>query len=56
VKQLAEGGRLAAAVLEAGVSRLSIGRRVGDAFGMAAFADAAAVALPGFTPPPSFTF
>jgi protein-L-isoaspartate(D-aspartate) O-methyltransferase len=56
VKQLAEGGRLAAAVLEAGVSRLSIGRRVGDAFGMAAFADAAAVALPGFAPPPSFTF
>nr|WP_299594267.1 protein-L-isoaspartate O-methyltransferase [Sphingomonas bacterium] len=56
VAQLAENGRLAAAVLEAGVSRLSIGRRVGNGFGMAAFADAEAVPLPGFAPPPAFKF
>ena len=54
VAQLAEGGRLAAAVLEAGVCRLSIGRRAGAGFGLAAFADADAAPLPGFAPPPAF--
>lgn len=56
VDQLAEGGRLAAAIVEAGVSRLSIGRRAGGGFGMIAFADADAVSLPGFAPPPVFRF
>ena len=56
VAQLAEGGRLAAAIVEGGVSRLSIGRRAGDAFGMTAFADADAVSLPGFAAPPAFKF
>ncbi len=55
VDQLAEGGRLAAAILEAGVSRLSIGRRAGG-FGLAAFADADAAPLPGFAPPAVFRF
>ena len=56
VAQLAEGGRLAAAVLEAGVSRLSVGRRAGAGFGLTAFADADAAPLPGFAPPPAFRF
>lgn len=56
IAQLAENGRLAAAVLEAGVSRLSVGRRAGTGFGLAAFADAEAVRLPGFAPPPAFKF
>ena len=56
VDQLADGGRLAVALLEAGVSRLSVGRHVGGAFGLAAFADADSVRLPGFAPPPKFTF
>jgi protein-L-isoaspartate(D-aspartate) O-methyltransferase len=56
VDQLAEGGRLAAAVIEEGVTRLCIGRKAGDGFGFIAFADAAAAILPGFEKPRSFTF
>lgn len=56
VKQLADGGRLVAAVIDRGVSRLSIGRKAGDAFGMTSFADCESVELPGFAKPKSFTF
>jgi protein-L-isoaspartate(D-aspartate) O-methyltransferase len=56
VDQLVDGGRLAAAIAEPGVSRLSVGRRVGQGFGVTAFADAEAVPLPGFAPPPAFKF
>jgi protein-L-isoaspartate(D-aspartate) O-methyltransferase len=56
VAQLADEGRLAAAMLEDGVSRLSIGRKAGEGFGTAAFSDAAAAILPGFARPRTFTF
>ncbi|MEA3010621.1 MAG: protein-L-isoaspartate(D-aspartate) O-methyltransferase [Sphingomonadales bacterium] len=56
IVQLAEGGRLAAGLLENGVTRLAIGRRAGEGFGMAAFADAAAAILPGFAKPRVFEF
>jgi protein-L-isoaspartate(D-aspartate) O-methyltransferase len=56
IAQLAEGGRLAAGLLENGVTRLAIGRRAGEGFGMTAFADAAAAILPGFAKPRAFTF
>lgn len=56
VKQLADGGRLVAALSDRGVSRLSIGRKAGDAFGMTSFADCESVELPGFAKPKSFTF
>lgn len=56
VGQLKDGGRLAAAILESGVTRLAIGRRAGEGFAMAAFADAAAAILPGFAKPRAFTF
>jgi protein-L-isoaspartate(D-aspartate) O-methyltransferase len=56
VRQLADGGRLAAGLVENGVTRLAIGRRAGEGFGMAAFADAAAAILPGFARPRAFTF
>lgn len=56
IDQLADGGRLAAAVIERGVSRLSIGRKAGGGFGMIAFADAEAAPLPGFARPAAFTF
>ena len=56
VAQLADGGRLAAGLLEKGVTRLAIGRRAGEGFGMAAFADAAAAILPGFVRPRAFKF
>jgi protein-L-isoaspartate(D-aspartate) O-methyltransferase len=56
VGQLADGGRLASGLLENGVTRLAIGRRAGEGFGMAAFADAAAAILPGFAKPRAFRF
>ena len=56
VAQLAEGGRLAAGLAENGITRLAIGRRAGEGFGMTAFADAAAAILPGFARPRAFKF
>ncbi|MBB4642400.1 protein-L-isoaspartate O-methyltransferase family protein [Rhizorhapis suberifaciens] len=56
VKQVGDGGRLVAAVLDRGVARLAIGRKSGQAFGMTHFADCESVPLPGFEKPKSFTF
>jgi protein-L-isoaspartate(D-aspartate) O-methyltransferase len=56
IAQLGESGRLAAGLVENGVTRLAIGRRAGEGFGMAAFADAAAAILPGFAKPRAFKF
>ena len=56
IDQLKDGGRLAASLLEDGVTRLAIGRRAGEGFGMASVADAAAAVLPGFLKPRTFTF
>ena len=56
VAQLAEDGRLAAAMLDSGISRISIGRRGGSGFGMAPIADVASAVLPGFIKPRGFTF
>jgi protein-L-isoaspartate(D-aspartate) O-methyltransferase len=56
IDQLADGGRLAAAILDRGVARLSLGKRSGKGFGLVAFADAEAVPLPGFAQPKSFSF
>ncbi len=56
VDQLAEGGRLATAIIEDGVTRLCIGRKAGEGFGIHAFSDAAAAILPGFEKPRAFVF
>jgi protein-L-isoaspartate(D-aspartate) O-methyltransferase len=56
VDQLAEGGRLAAAILDRGVTRLGVGRKASGAFGLTIFTDAAAAILPGFARPRSFSF
>jgi protein-L-isoaspartate(D-aspartate) O-methyltransferase len=56
VAQLADLGRLAAATIDRGVTRLSIGRKSGGAFGITSFSDAAAALLPGFARPKAFTF
>jgi protein-L-isoaspartate(D-aspartate) O-methyltransferase len=56
IAQLKDGGRLAAALLEDGISRVSIGRRAGEGFGMAAVTDRASAFLPGFSKPRGFTF
>lgn len=56
IEQLVEGGRLATALLDRGVSRVSIGRRVGEGFGIAPMTDWAAAILPGFVKPRAFSF
>jgi protein-L-isoaspartate(D-aspartate) O-methyltransferase len=56
VAQLADGGRLGAAVVDRGITRLAIGRKVGDAFGTLSVGDAGVPALPGFQRPRAFTF
>ena len=56
IGQVAEGGEVAAALLDQGVPRLSVGRVIGGAFGAAAYSDAAAPVLPGFLKPRGFSF
>ena len=56
IAQLTDNGRMAVAMLDNGVSRLSLGRKAGEGFGTAAFTDAAAAMLPGFAKPKTFTF
>lgn len=56
IAQLAEGGRLVTGIMENGVTRLEIGRKVADAFGSAGFADVAMPVVPGFAQPEAFTF
>ena len=56
IAQLTAHGRLGAALIDRGVSRLVVGRRAGDGFGIHTMADAGAAALPGFAKPRTFTF
>jgi protein-L-isoaspartate(D-aspartate) O-methyltransferase len=56
VDQLADGGRLGAALIDRGITRLIIGRKAGGAFGYLSVGDAGVPALPGFTSPRAFTF
>ncbi len=56
VKQLEDGGRLAGAIDDRGVTRLVIGRASGGALGLRTIADVDVAALPGFERPRAFTF
>jgi len=56
VEQLVEGGRIGGAIVEQGITRLFIGRRVGGGFGFQPIADASTPVLPGFERPKAFTF
>jgi protein-L-isoaspartate(D-aspartate) O-methyltransferase len=56
VDQLKDEGKLATGLVEKGVTRLALGRKAGEGFGLAAFADAAAAVLPQFDRPKAFTF
>lgn len=56
VDQVADGGRIALAVVDQGVTRLSVGRVAAGAFGATAYSDAAAAVLPGFARPRAFSF
>ncbi len=56
VDQLADGGRLGAALLSGSVPRLIVGRKAGSAFGYLSIGDSGVPVLPGFTRPRAFTF
>lgn len=56
IDQLAGGGRLGAAIVDRGVTRLVIGRKSGGAFGTLSIGDAGVPLLPGFSRPKAFTF
>jgi protein-L-isoaspartate(D-aspartate) O-methyltransferase len=54
--QLRDGGRLGAALVDRGISRLIVGRKAGGGFGYLSINEAGAPALPGFSRPREFTF
>ncbi|WP_420902568.1 protein-L-isoaspartate O-methyltransferase family protein [Sphingobium algorifonticola] len=56
VEQLGDGGRMATGLIDKGVTRLAIGRKSGDAFGLTHVADIEMVVLPGFARPKTFVF
>jgi protein-L-isoaspartate(D-aspartate) O-methyltransferase len=56
VDQLADGGRLGAALVDRGINRLIVGRKAGGGFGTLSIADAGVPLLPGFSRPKAFTF
>ncbi len=56
LEQLGVGGRIVTGTADRGMTRLASGRRGERGFGIAAFADADCVILPGFTRPRAFTF
>ena len=56
VAQLADGGRLGAALIDRGITRLIVGRKAGGAFGYLSIGDAGVPALPGFIRPQAFDF
>lgn len=56
VGQLADGGRLGAALIDRGITRLIVGRKAGGAFGYLSVGDAGVPALPGFSQPQVFSF
>lgn len=56
VDQVVDGGRIAAGIVENGVTRLAIGRKAGGGFAMMSFIDADVPVLPGFARPREFTF
>lgn len=56
ISQLEDGGRLGAAIVDRGITRLIIGRKAGGAFGYLSIGDSGVPALPGFSRPKEFTF
>lgn len=56
IAQIKDGGRMAGALLEDGITRIAIGRRAGEGFGIAPITDRATAILPGFSKPRGFDF
>jgi protein-L-isoaspartate(D-aspartate) O-methyltransferase len=54
--QLAEGGRFLGGLMDGGVSRLAVGRRLGKSLSLIPFAEIESARLPGFDKPKSFSF
>ena len=55
-KQLATGGRIAGAIFDRGIARLSVGTCANGAIGWRSLADSDVEAIPGFERPRAFTF
>lgn len=53
---LGDGGRLGAALVDRGLTRLIVGHKVAGAFGYLSIADAGVASLPGFSRPRPFKF
>lgn len=56
IAQLTDFGRLGTALIDKSITRLVVGRRAGDGFGLHSIADSGAAALPGFSKPRTFIF
>ena len=56
VEQLADGGRLAAPLIQGGITRLIVGQKVAGAFGHLSIGDAGVAPLPGFAKLRGFSF
>jgi protein-L-isoaspartate(D-aspartate) O-methyltransferase len=56
IAQLSDRGRLGTALINQGITRLVVGRRAGEGFGLHSMADAGAAKLAGFSKPRTFTF
>jgi len=56
IDRLADGGRLATAIRDRGVSRLAIGRAAAGRLGLRTIVDAEVAPLPAFERPRAFTF
>lgn len=54
--QVREGGRIATGLIERGMTRLAVGRRIAGGSGLTRFADPECVTLPGFARPHAFQF
>jgi protein-L-isoaspartate(D-aspartate) O-methyltransferase len=55
-RQLAPGGRIAGAIVDRGIARLSVGTSAGGSIGWRSLADSDVGTLPGFERPRAFTF
>ena len=56
VDQLKDGGTLGAALLDHGISRLTVGRKSGAALGLRSISDGSVAPPPGISRPQAFTF
>ena len=56
IGQLVDGGRMGLAILDQGVTRIALGRRAGEGFGVAPITDWSSSILPGFSKPKAFSF